>query len=128
MPKTMGRPPHVPTDQMRKRVGMMVAYGIKRQFMPEILGVSDDVLQKYYKHELDCGLEEANEQVARSLFKIATSDQKGNVAAAIFWLKTKAKWRTSDVEAMMEEMETLRAKLQLAEERLARLGAPKLAA
>jgi len=60
------------------------------------LGISHDTVTKFYRKELEEGRIDANAQVAQTLFQQA---KKGNTAAAIFWLKTRARWReTNTVE------------------------------
>jgi hypothetical protein len=119
---------HVPTARSRETVLMLTAYGIKQPDIGIILGCSVDTLANYYRDELDRGLVEVNAEVAKNLFRIATSSEKGAVQAAIFWLKCRAKWRTTEVDDLLKEMENLRGKLVEAEERLSRLGSPRLVA
>jgi hypothetical protein len=54
------------------------------------LKISSDTLVKYYQEELDEGRIDANSAIAGTLFNQA---KKGNTAAAIFWLKTRARWK-----------------------------------
>jgi len=82
---------HKPTDEQRKTVKAMTAYGIKQDKIAAVVGISDVTLRLYYAHELDTAEAEANAQVAQSLFTMATKGK--NVAAAIFWLKTRAGYR-----------------------------------
>jgi hypothetical protein len=44
---------------------------------------------KYYREELDTALHKANSKIGGSLFNKAIA---GDTAAAIFWLKTRARW------------------------------------
>lgn len=81
----------VPTDKERATVKAMAGYGIKQDDIARVIGVHGETLRKAFRHELDIAATEANAQVAQSLFKMATSGQ--NVAAAIFWLKTRAGWK-----------------------------------
>ena len=85
--------PHVPTERDRKQVLMMVGFGITQLQIASIMGVSQDTLDRHYRNELDSGVSRANMQVANNLFAIATSRGQGAVAAAIFWMKTRAQWR-----------------------------------
>lgn len=95
-----GRPPHVPTDKDRRIVEMMTAGGITQEGIARVIGISVDTLVKYYREELDTALDKANAQVAGCLFKKATSDDHPNsVTAAIFWMKTRGRWKeTSALE------------------------------
>ena len=54
----------------------------------KLLGLSVNTLKKYYGEELDLGLARANAVVSGTLF---TEAKRGNVTAAIFWMK----WRTT---------------------------------
>jgi hypothetical protein len=47
-------------------------------------------LRKRCRDDLDCGVAEANAIVSGSLFAAAKA---GNIAAQIFWLKSRAQWR-----------------------------------
>jgi hypothetical protein len=82
---------HKPTPEQRKTVAALTAYGIKQDKVAAVVGISDVTLRLHYAHELDTAEAEANGQVAQSLFNMATKGK--NVAAAIFWLKTRAGYR-----------------------------------
>jgi len=79
-----GRPPHKPSKESREQV--------KR--LSTRLKISADTLVKYYQDELDEGRIDANSAIAGTLFNQA---KKGNTAAAIFWLKTRARWKETQV-------------------------------
>jgi hypothetical protein len=87
----MSNPKHKPTDETRKTVKAMTAYGISQAKICAVIDISEPTLRLYYSHELDIAEAEANSQVAQSLFNMATKGK--NVAAAIFWLKTRAGYR-----------------------------------
>lgn len=79
-------------------------------------------LRKYFRNELDGGHTKADAQVAQGLFKNATTATEtypgGIPVAQIFWLKTRARWRTADKDTpppptapapeQMDEMEQVR--------------------
>lgn len=92
----MSNPPHQPTDEQRKTVRAMTAYGITQAQVCAIIGISEPTLSLHYRHELDTAVGEANAKVAQSLFHMATKG--GNVSAAIFWLKTRARWKEPAVD------------------------------
>lgn len=92
----MARPRHEPTEQSRKTVRAMSAYGVPHEKIGLVLGITHDTLVKYYKTEIDTANAEACAQVAGSLFKKAMGDGPNSVAAAIFWLKTRARWRETN--------------------------------
>lgn len=85
-----GRPPHVPTDGTRQTVALHATVGTRQEVIAEILGISVDTLQNYYRSELDTSREKANAAVGGALYKKAMS---GDTASMIFWLKTRARWR-----------------------------------
>ena len=87
---------HIPTEQVRKMVQSMVGCGITLEQIGKIIGCERDTLMRHYRDELDTGVARANTLVAQNLFSIATSKGQGSVAAAIFWMKTRARWRETD--------------------------------
>lgn len=86
--------PHEPTDETRLIVSNLSAFGIRQEAIAKKIGISVPTLLKNYRDELDHGLDNANAQVANTLFQMATSGQ--HPAATFFWLKTRAKWRETD--------------------------------
>ncbi len=95
----MARPEHVPTEQSRKTVEAMSAYGVPQQQIAAVIGISKPTLEKHYRAELDTADAKAIAKVAESLFQKATGSHPQAVTAAIFWLKTRAGWKdTSRVE------------------------------
>lgn len=88
-----GRPEYAPTDRDRAQVKALAAMGATMFEVALVMGLSEPTLRKYFHLELATGSVEANAKVAQSLFKQATSQDKPNVTAAIFWLKARAGWR-----------------------------------
>lgn len=88
--KAGGRPPHAPTDQVRRQVEVMAGCGIPQMQISQVIGISDETLRKYYRRELDLGAIKANAAVAEALFQQAIG---GNTAAAIWWAKCRMGWR-----------------------------------
>jgi transcription initiation factor TFIIIB Brf1 subunit/transcription initiation factor TFIIB len=88
-----GRPPHQPTAATRKQVETLAGYGVQQAEIGKVIGVSDATLRKHYAEELALGETKANSLVAESLFKKATGDGPQAVTAAIFWMKTRARWK-----------------------------------
>ncbi len=91
----MAQKAHKPTPEIRRQVETLVGFGMPQPDIARMVGIGLMTLHKYYREELDAGEGKANAQVANSLFKMATS---GNVAAAIFWMKTRARWRETAQE------------------------------
>ena len=81
---------HKPTESTREQVKRLSALGCPHEDIATRLKISADTLVKYYKDELDEGRIDANAAIAGTLFSQA---KKGNTAAAIFWLKTRARWK-----------------------------------
>lgn len=84
---------HVPTDNQRSQVSALVSFGNTQEEIATYLRISIDTLQRRYQKELASGLIEANAKIASTLFKAA---EGGDVKAMMFWLKTRARWRTTD--------------------------------
>lgn len=87
---------HKPTDELRRTVRAMTAYGVKREDIAAMIGVTRPTLAKHYEQELATGAVEANAKVAQSLYQQATN---GNTTAAIFWAKTRMGWSEKSVLA-----------------------------
>ena len=81
---------YTPTAENKKLVKTLAAVGITFEDIATKLEISSDTLVKYYKKELDDGRIDANASIGQTLFQQA---KNGNTAAAIFWLKTRARWK-----------------------------------
>lgn len=95
--KKGGRPAHKPSAQSRRQVEAMAGYGVPAEDIGRVLGIDAKTLRKHYREELDTGRVKANSKVAEALYRKATSDGPQSVAAAIFWLKTRARWKETVV-------------------------------
>ena len=91
---------HIPTDETRKLARTLSAVGITYEDIAAKINISSDTLVKYYKQELDDGRVDANATVAKGLFEQA---KNGNVAASIFWLKTRAGWKETQVHEVTQK-------------------------
>jgi hypothetical protein len=98
-----GKKAFAPTQDQRNTVSIMAACGMPHHLIcmqikndATGLAITPKTLGKYFADELANGLEHANAMVAQSLFKKAIGTAPQNVTAAIFWLKTRGKWRTVD--------------------------------
>jgi Asp-tRNA(Asn)/Glu-tRNA(Gln) amidotransferase A subunit family amidase len=85
-----GRPAHKVTKEYQDTAKRLSALGVTHEDIALRLKISADTLTKYYQIELDEGRIDANSAIAGTLFQQA---KNGNTAAAIFWLKTRAKWK-----------------------------------
>lgn len=95
-----GRPAHEPTKELRRQIEALVAYGTKQAAICEIVGLSENTVRKYYAQELETGTAKANAKVAESLFQKALGDSSGSVAAAIFWMKSRAGWKETQAHEL----------------------------
>lgn len=93
----MARRRHEVTIQTRRTVESMSAYGIPQPDIARVLGIGQDTLVKYYRDELDLATAKANSKVAESLYKKALGDGPASVTAAIFWMKTRGRWKETHV-------------------------------
>jgi len=92
----MPRPRFVPTEERRKIVKSMSAYGVRQEEIATSLGLrSTKTLRKYFREDLDRGAIEAKAQVLQTLYKMATSGKCP--AATIFWVKSRLGWREIQV-------------------------------
>lgn len=102
--------PHVPTDKTRAEVAALNSFGNTQAEIALYLGICIETLVKYYRKELDTAVIKANAQVARALYNKAVNQD--DLSAQIFWLKTRARWRTQDVEALAEQNDRMKAELK----------------
>ena len=76
-----------PTDEQRRTVRSLSAYGTEPDDIAKYLCLSEKTLEKYYGKDILRARVEANLKVGKALFEMATHG--GEVAAAIFWAKTR---------------------------------------
>ena len=86
----MPRKEFVANDAMREKVLSLARVGTAQDDIAKIIDRDPKTLRKYFRDELQRGMAEANAEVAGFLFANAKA---GNVAAQIFWLKSRAHWR-----------------------------------
>ena len=86
----MSRKPFIVNDAMREKVRYLAGVGVPQDDIAKIIGCAPKTLRKRFRDELDRGVAEANATMAGYLFAAAKA---GNIAAIIFWLKTRARWR-----------------------------------
>ena len=93
----MGRRAHKPDPSQRRQVQAMAGYGIPEADIGRVIGIDAKTLRKHYREELDTGTTKATVKVAESLYRKAIGDGHQSVAAAIFWLKTRAHWSETQI-------------------------------
>src|SRR5438874_3951037 len=86
----MARTAFVVNDALREKVRHLAGLGVPQDDIAKIVGCAAKTLRQRFRDELDRGVAEANATISGSLFAAAKS---GNIAAMIFWMKTRAHWR-----------------------------------
>lgn len=102
--------PHEPTDMSRAEVRALSSFGNTQEEIAKYLGICVDTMVKYYREDLDVAAISANAKVAHALFNKAVNQD--DLSAQIFWLKTRARWRTADQEEV-KKFESVVEKLLL---------------
>lgn len=97
MPRPQHRPPHDPSEKLRKRVEHMVAIGFPQPDIAKVIGISEPTLRKHYRDELDCGRAVVTAKISRRLARMALGEVENATAAdelraGMFYLKTRAGW------------------------------------
>jgi len=96
----MGRRSHKPDPASRRQVEAMAGYGVPEVDIACVLDLDPKTLRKHYRSELDKGHIKATTKVAENLYRKATGEGREAVTAAIFWLKTRAGWKETNVHEM----------------------------
>ena len=78
----------------------MAGFGVPEIDIAGVIGIDPKTLRKHYRAELDHGHVKANVRVAGNLYRKATGEGREAVVAAIFWLKTRAGWRETNVHEL----------------------------
>jgi hypothetical protein len=84
---TMARPAFVVNEALREKVWHLAGLGVPQDDIAKIVGCAPKTLRKRFRDELDRGVAEANAAISGCLFAAAKA---GNIAAAIFWMKSRA--------------------------------------
>ncbi|HTV69114.1 MAG TPA: hypothetical protein VMF90_11315 [Rhizobiaceae bacterium] len=82
---------------LASKVEAMAGYGLSAAEIARVVDVDADELKASYEKELAGGHIKANARVAENLYRKATGDGREAVTAAIFWLKTRARWKETSV-------------------------------
>ncbi len=86
-PKPNGRPAFKPSPEQIVIVQNLARFGVPQNDIAQSLGINAQTLRKHFRQQLDEGALEVKCAVLSSLFDMAT--KRRNVAAAIFWAKTR---------------------------------------
>ena len=84
------RDEHVPTDEKRAIVRALAKYGVRQHDIAVQIGVAKGTLIKYYSEDLDAGMAEAAEGLAKTAYQMAMD---GDVRMMIFLMKTRLGYR-----------------------------------
>jgi hypothetical protein len=82
---------------LSSKVEALAGFGLSTADIACVLATDEQELKATCAHELDSGGIKANARVAESLYRKATGDGREAVTAAIFWLKTRARWKEVSV-------------------------------
>ena len=85
------------SEETARMVTQLSGLGIPHEQICAILDISKPTLYKYYGDELTKGKGTANAKIAENLYKIATGVGREAVTACIFWLKTQAHWKETNI-------------------------------
>jgi hypothetical protein len=88
------------------KVEALAGYGIAPHEIARVLAVDEQELKAVYADELESGHIKANARVAESLFRKATGEGREAVTAAIFWLKTRARWKETSAHEHSSDPDT----------------------
>ena len=88
----MARQSFKPTDALRAKVRHLSGVGVLHDDIAKIAECSPKTLRKHFRRELGLGAAEANAMMGGYLYQ---NGKDGNVAAQIFWMKCRARWKES---------------------------------
>ncbi|MER8441534.1 hypothetical protein NKH36_33790 [Mesorhizobium sp. M1312] len=94
-------------ESNRRRQGIRhCRYGLAAADIACVLATDEDVLKATYEHEPESSALKANARVAESLYRKATGEGRESVTAAIFWLKTRARWKETSIHELQGKLDT----------------------
>jgi len=91
---------YVPAANHRSQVEAMAGYGVPECDIAKVLDIDPETLRLHYRRELEASCVKTNAKVAENLYRKATGDGREAVTAAIFWLKTRARWKETSVHEL----------------------------
>lgn len=99
---------HVPTEQTRNQVMILVGNGVTVEIIGRMLGIDKRTVQKHYREELRIGREYG---IAGATTKLWHLVQAGNIHAIKFWLANRAGWKTEHQKVESETQHTVNAQV-----------------
>ncbi|RWN52199.1 hypothetical protein [Mesorhizobium sp.] len=92
--------------RLSSRVEALAGFGLSTADIACVLATDEQDLKATYAHELESGAIKANARVAESLYRKATGEGREAVTAAIFWLKTRARWKETSIHELEGKLDT----------------------
>ena len=86
------------------KVEAMAGYGLSPTDIARVLDIDVEELKASYDKELSGGHIKANARVAESLYRKAIGEGRESVTAAIFWLKTRARWKEVSIHEITHDV------------------------
>ncbi|MCF6112942.1 hypothetical protein [Mesorhizobium muleiense] len=94
------------TRPLSSRVEALAGFGLSTADIACVLATEDQDLKATYAHEFESGAIKANARIAESLYRNATGECREAVTAAIFWLKTRARWKETSMHELERKLDT----------------------
>ena len=91
---------------LASRVEALAGFGLPATDIACVLAVDEEHLHAHCGHQLPSGAIKANARVAESLYRKALGNGREGVTAAIFWLKTRARWKETSVHELEGKVDT----------------------
>ena len=92
-----GQPKFVPTADQRTKVMMGAAMGSPKWLIARTLEISEDTIDRHFAEEMALGRPRAIEQASKACFTRALGTGTGAHVLLMFWLKTQAGWKETQV-------------------------------
>ena len=96
-----------PDPVVTAKIEALAGYGLTGAEIAHVLGISEEALLAQNSGSLESGRIKSNARVAESLFRKATGEGYGAVTAAIFWLKTRARWKETSIQELAPATDTV---------------------
>lgn len=101
---------HKPNEESRAQVAALYSFGHTQEEIAAYLNICVETLVRHYDHQLRTARIETNSMVAKRLYNKAVNQD--DLAAQIFWLKTRARWRTTDPENGNQDNDRIKRELE----------------
>ena len=109
----MGKPRAPIDDKIRQQVSICAGFGLSWEQIAGIVGINERTLRRRCQAEYNKGTSHVIVNVAKTLYQTATDRKdKGHVAAAIFFLKTRGRWRETDTRDDDKPLPTLKIEIE----------------